>query len=48
MHAHSVATPHSWRPQFALVVLLVLGGCDTDGGDDATAASPTEAPSVSL
>jgi heat shock protein HslJ len=48
MHAHSVATPHSWLPQFALVVLLVLGGCDTDGGDDATAASPTGAPSVSL
>jgi heat shock protein HslJ len=48
MHARSVATPRSWLPQFALVVLLVLSGCDADSGDDATAAGPTGTPSVSL
>ena len=48
MHAHRVATPRSRLPQFALVVLAVLSGCDTDGGNDATAASPSDTPSVSL
>ena len=43
-----MATPRRWLPQLALVILLVLSGCGTDGGDDSTVAGPTEAPSVSL
>jgi heat shock protein HslJ len=48
MQARSVATVRRWLPRFALTTLLVLSGCDSDGGDGATAASPTETPSVSL
>ena len=47
-HARSVATPRRWFPRLALVVLVVLSGCDTDGGDDATAASPNGTPNVPL
>ena len=48
MHDHSVAAPRSRLRQFALVILLALGGCATDDGADSTVASPTEAPSASL
>ena len=48
MHGLGVATLRTWPPRFALTVLLVLSGCDTEGGDGAAAASPTDTPSVSL
>ena len=48
IHVHSVATRRRWFLQPALIVLLVVGGCGTDDGDNATAASPSESPTLSL
>ena len=47
-HDPSVATLRSWLPRLALTVLVILGGCDSDGGEGASAASATDTPSVSL